>query len=113
MAISINYIRWKQLAGLRYVLYSIFFFFMPFTQALTFNIGFPLKFSELALFVLFFLYILLRRRVAVPKPIIILIGTLFFIVSLSFLVNLFWSYGYPLKEHETRFGYNGDSIARY
>jgi len=86
---------------------------MPFTQALTFNVGFPLKFSELALILLGMLYILFNKRIPLTRPLIWVLGSLFTIVTVSVLYNLFRSFPYPLREFETRFGYAGDSISRY
>ncbi|HVV06901.1 MAG TPA: O-antigen ligase family protein, partial [Puia sp.] len=104
---------WEKLGKLRDWLYCIFFFCMPFTQALTFKIGFPLKFSELALFMLGFLYLLFNRRVPMPRPLIWLLASLFMVITISELYNLFRQFPYPLREFETRFGYNGDSVSRY
>jgi O-antigen ligase len=106
-------IGWKYIESLRRLLYSGFFFFMPFTQALTFNVGFPLKFSELILFILSFLYIVFNRRVQMPRRLFIILSALFVVITISVCLNLFWDYPYPLREYETRFGYTGDSITRY
>ncbi len=113
MNISVTHVWWKHLEQLRYFLYGCFLFFMPFTQALTFNIGFPLKFSELALLLLSALYLVFNRQVQLPRPIVFLIAAFFFVVTLSLIVNLFWSYPYSLRTYESRFGYTGDSISRY
>lgn len=104
---------WVYIGRVRHLLYKIFFFFMPFTQALTFNIGFPLKFSELALFLLAFLYLLFGKKVLLPRPLVYILSLMFVVITLSFLINLRWDYPYPLRIFETRFGYTGDSIARY
>jgi hypothetical protein len=113
MDVSANNKWWYYLAGARDVLYCIFMLFMPFTQVLTFNLGFPLKFSELALILLAFLYLATRRRVRLPRPVILIFSFLFFIVTVSVVVNYFWNYPYTLRPFETRFGYTGDSISRY
>mgnify|MGYP001075687233 CR=1 FL=1 len=104
---------WDTLSPLRHVLYGIFFFFMPFTQAFTFDVGFPLKLSELALFLLAFLLLVFKRKAYLPRPIILILSALFFVITISVAVNLFYSYPYTLKVYDSRFGYNGDSIARY
>lgn len=104
---------WEMLGKLRDSLYCIFLFCMPFTQALTFKIGFPLKFSELALLMLAFLYLLFHKRVPMPRPLIWLLASLFTVVTISELYNLFREFPYPLREFETRFGYTGDSLSRY
>lgn len=98
---------------MRDLLYSCFFFFMPFTQALTFNVGFPLKFSELSLFLLGLTYLLFNKKILLPKKLILLVSALFFMITISVIVNLFWKYPYPLREYESRFGYTGDAIAKY
>ncbi len=108
-----TYFLWRKLEIFVRYLYIIFFFCMPFTQALTFNVGFPLKFSELALLILAGIYVLLKRKINLPVTLSILLSSFFFIVSISFFVNLFWHYDYSLKPYETRFGYTGDSISRY
>lgn len=104
---------WKYTEKIRDSLYCCFFFFMPFTQALTFKIGFPLKFSELALVILGGMFILFNKQVKLPKSIALFVSLLFFLITCSVVINLFWTYDYPLKEYATRFGYYGDSIARY
>ena len=104
---------WRHSERLRDLLYAGFVFFMPFTQALTFNIGFPLKFSELFLLMLGGLYILLHRRVRLPGMLTFLLSTLFIAVTVSLVVNLFWDYPYLLRKYATRFGYTGDSLAKY
>lgn len=104
---------WEMIGKSRDLLYCIFFFCMPFTQALTFSVGFPLKFSELALFLLSFLYLLFNKRVPMPRPLIWLLASLFMVVTISEFFNLFRQFPYPLREFETRFGYRGDSLSRY
>lgn len=104
---------WASLEQIRETLYAVFFFFMPFTQALTFNIGFPLKISEFVLIILAFLYIYLDRKVQLPIAITRILTLFFFTVTLSLVINLIWHYPYDLAEHPTRFGYLGDSITRY
>jgi O-antigen ligase len=98
---------------IRTTLFSIFFLFMPFTQALTFHVGFPLKISEVCLLALAVIYLATRRKVQLPKPVIYCIAFFFFIITVSFIINLVWSYSYPLKEYPSRFGYTGDSVTRY
>jgi O-antigen ligase len=51
--------------------------------------------------------------VALPRPLIFTLAALFFLVTVSFVLNLFWQYPYPLRTYEARFGYTGDSISRY
>jgi O-antigen ligase len=101
------------MAVIRHVLACVFFFFMPFTQALTFSVGFPLKFSELALIMLAAFYIPVGRKVLLPRPVLYLLSLLFTVVTVSLVVNLFWDYPYMLRNFVTRFGYTGDTISRY
>jgi len=104
---------WNQTEKIRDLLYCGFFFFMPFTQALTFNLGFPLKLSEMALFLLAPFYLLLKRRINLPRQVIYTIGLFFFMVAASELINLFYKYPYSLRIYKTRFGYTGDSLTRF
>lgn len=104
---------WIYLETWRDLLYRLFFFFMPFTQALTFNVGFPLKFSEMALLMLGFLYLLFNRKIPMTRSLIWMLASLFMVVTISELYNLFRPFPYLLREFATRFGYTGDSISRY
>jgi hypothetical protein len=61
---------------------------MPFTQALTFNLGFRLKFSELALFLLSFLYLLFNKKVPLTRPLIYVLASLFLVITVSEFYNL-------------------------
>lgn len=94
-------------------LLSVFFLFLPFTYALTINLGFPLKISEIALvtFILIFL-VKIRGDFAISK--VFFIASLFVIVCfVSVAINLFWPYQYPLREYESRFGFQFDSILKF
>ena len=91
---------------------KIFFLFIPFTYALTFKIGFPLKLSEIALFILIFLYFF-KRKITLQKQSLteIKLLTLFCLFAVfSTLINLFWPYTYKLNLYESRFGYAFDSL---
>jgi len=91
---------------------NIFFLFIPFTYALTFNIGFPLKLSEIALFILIFLYSF-KGKFTIQKQSITIIKllTLFCVFALlSTFINLLWIYPYKLNAYESRFGYAFDSL---
>lgn len=70
--------------SLKEYLLAIFFIFIPFSQAFTFDMGFPLKISEIAMI----LIILSSKNIAkFKKDDIILL--LFLIIALSsFLINL-------------------------
>lgn len=104
---------WAYLGDVRHMLYCVFLFFLPFTQALTFNVGFPLKLSELTLFILAFLYLLFNKRTSMPRPLALVFSLLFVVVTVSFAINLHREFPYILRTYETRFGYTGDSVARY
>lgn len=94
---------------------KVFLVFLPFTQALTLNIFFPLKISEIALVILIFFYI---NKKTISKDslwfvnnnlIIILLGIL---VTLSFFVNIPWNYPYSPKIIPFRINRVGDSFIR-
>jgi len=95
--------------------FCLFLFYLPFNQALTFNIGFPLKISELILGVLIFIFI--AKAVAFKKletPTKIRLVILLFLAwsTLSFVINYFWHYPYPLKTIPFRISAVGDSFLR-
>ncbi|WP_017496844.1 O-antigen ligase family protein [Flavobacterium sp. WG21] len=94
---------------------KVFLVFLPFTQALTLNIFFPLKISEIALVVLILFYV---NKTVISKDtiwffnnnlVILLLGIL---VTLSFFVNIFWNYPYPPKLIPFRINRVGDSFIR-
>lgn len=97
------------------VFVKFFLIFLPFTYALTLNLKFPLKISEVALLVLI-LFILLFGKI---RSVFINSGPvkIFFIfivfISLSMVVNMVWKYPYPLTEYKNRFGYNFDSLLKF
>src|SRR5690606_31266722 len=97
-------------------IFSIFLFFLPFTQALTFNIGFALKISEIIILFLLVYWILCNRvsffaiKIISHNKILILFLILVFI---SFLVNLNWNYRYPLKQIPSRISPLADSFLRF
>jgi len=91
----------------------ILILFLPFSQALTVNIGFPLKITELSLFSILFLIIWknnIKINISIAENLIIIL----FIFSLvSVLVNIMWPYNYSLNtNYPTRLGYEGDSILK-
>ena len=94
--------------SLKECLLAIFFIFIPFSQAFTFDMGFPLKISEIAMI----LIILSSKNIAkFKKDDIILL--LFLIIALSsFLINLLWEYSYDIAIIKYRFGENLDSLAK-
>lgn len=94
---------------------KVFLVFLPFTQALTLNIFFPLKISEIALVILIFFYI---NKKTISKDwiwfinnnlIIVLLGIL---VTISFFVNIPWNYPYLPKVIPFRINRVGDSFIR-
>lgn len=96
-------------------IFKIFLLFLPFTQALTIHVGFPLKISELLLFVLIYIsackdYVDTKRKFFLNKNVIIL----FFVgwASLSFIINASWGYDYPLKDFPFRINRILDSLLR-
>ncbi|SNR24566.1 O-antigen ligase [Maribacter sedimenticola] len=95
--------------------FSLFLFFLPFTQALTLNIGFALKISEVIILFLIFLYLnKIKAYVFISKlPIsnVVLSGFMFLAI-LSFIINSFWDYTYNLKEIPFRINAIGDSFLR-
>lgn len=94
---------------------ALFFLFLPFSQALTFKIGFPLKISEISLFVLLFLLIAKGRFIINSlKYRSTSVLFLFFIFTfISMVVNLYYPYDYSLHTYESRFGYKFDSILKF
>ena len=96
------------------IFYNYFLFFLPFTQALTIHLFFPLKISE----ILFFLIILFLFQLKVDRSylkfmkITEAIGIFLFVTTVSFLVNIMWSYNYLPKSFPFRISRVGDSFFR-
>lgn len=91
-----------------------FIFFLPFTYALTINIGFPLKISEVALFALFPLAFYFKKIQVPLRDSSFQVYTLFLLVSLvSLIINIAWPYDYKLSTYPSRFGYAFDSIMKF
>lgn len=96
-------------------LFAAFLFFLPFTQALTFKLFFPLKVSEILLFIILFIELArLKPRklnIAYFKEFKL---PLFFalIATLSCIVNLFWEYPYELSNVSVRISHSWDSVLR-
>ncbi|MEY5048254.1 MAG: Geobacillus virus [Bacteroidota bacterium] len=100
--------------NIKQFLILIFVFFLPFGQALTINIGFPLKISELAL-ILFLLLSINFSKVTFYKwqlKYILLLCTILFFSFVSFVVNYFWEFDYSLALSNVRFVYPFDSILK-
>ena len=96
-----------------YIVY-LFILFLPFSYALTFRIGFPLKISELALALLAILFLIrghfrfFALHTTASKLLFAFIG----VAILSTLINLFWDYSYPFKEFDSRVNNRVDSIMK-
>lgn len=87
-------------------------FFLPFTQALTINIFFPLKVSE----ILIALFFLLKPKLflSVPKNKIFFSLLIFVsIVFISFAINIFKSYNYSLDLSNVRVSMVVDSLLKF
>ncbi|WP_086476182.1 O-antigen ligase family protein [Arenibacter amylolyticus] len=95
-------------------IFNVFLFFLPFTQALTINVFFPLKISELLLLILIVLFIQLKWETNYFKILRETQVLLIFlaIATLSFMVNAFWTYDYPPKAIPSRIGRIPDSFLR-
>jgi hypothetical protein len=93
----------------------LFFIFFPFTYALTFKLGFPLKISEIALFIILtFILLRLKFKVSILHTAEFGVVTLFMLLAfLSLAVNLAWTYEYKLSVQYTRFGVIPDSILKF
>ena len=95
--------------------YILFLVFLPFTQALTISIGFPLKFSEILLFVLLIFYMFNGKMSKIFWNFLVEYKILIFFLfwaTLSFFVNTFWNYNYPLKVIPVRLSPVLDSLLR-
>lgn len=94
--------------------FYFFLFFLPFTQALTINIFFPLKISELLLIGLIFIFIQKKWEYNYIKALknAEVLFLFLLIASISFLVNIFWTYEYSLKLIPFRIGEIPDSFLR-
>jgi len=94
---------------------KVFLLFLPFTQALTINLFFPLKISEIALVILILFYI---NKKIISRDTIwffnnnLIIVLLSILVTLSFVVNIYWNYPYPPKVFPFRINRVGDSFIR-
>jgi O-antigen ligase len=96
------------------VIFALFLFFLPFTQALTINVGFPLKISELLLFLLLFIYLITSNILNFKLSRLTI--TLFFftvVIFVSFIVNIFYKYPYNLILGDSRFSPFVDSLLKF
>jgi len=94
------------------ILLKYFLIFIPFNYALTLRIGFPLKVSEVVLFLILSLYYYFQKPVLAKGKIyeVLIIFCLF--ASFSTVINLFWHYNYQLNSYVTRIDYRFDSILK-
>lgn len=96
-------------------IFCIYLLSLPFTQALTLNIGFPLKLCELLLFCLLFLYLYIGKASKTLIHLLVKYKAVTFLliwVLLSFLINAYWHYNYPPKTLPFRISAAGDSFLR-
>ena len=94
---------------------KIFLFFLPFAQALTINLFFPLKISEIALLIMPLFYI--NKRVISGRTRWFLnknhlLAWFCLLVTVSFLINIRWNYPYGPKHFPFRVSRVGDSFIR-
>lgn len=95
-------------------IYFIFLIFLPFGQALTINLGFPLKLSEIGLIGL--TLIMVVNKVQIEKSnrkVFIYLVCFSSTLLMSFYINSVWSYSYQLTQYKSRFGYNIDSLMKF
>ena len=88
--------------------------FLPFTQALTLNLVFPLKLSEVILLFLIFIFLQMKIKRSAINALLKLkvLYTFLFLATFSFVINLIWDYPYPPKEVNFRIGMQADSALR-
>jgi O-antigen ligase len=93
----------------------LLFLSLPFTYALTIDLKFPLKISEVVLIVILILTFQRGRisafwlRNAPLKAFFVFLVFTFF----SLLINSLWTYSYQLSEYDSRFGYTFDSVFKF
>src|SRR5690606_3804552 len=95
--------------------FILFLVSLPFTQALTIDIGFPLKASEIVLFFLLIFYMFNGKMSKFFWNLLVKYKILLFClicVTISFFVNLFWNYDYPIKKIPFRLTPAIDSLLR-
>ena len=94
----------------------LLFFFLPFNYALTLTIGFPLKISEICIFILCTIAFLFTSPQSFRFPDYQITRILLYftiLVSVSVVVNLVWPYGYELKTFPVRLSQRADSLLKY
>ena len=100
------------------IIVAFLFLFLPFNYALTINLGFPLKISEIALLLSIAsigitLVLSLRLPVWGMNNVAVRLIILFvFFATLSTIIHLEWNYPYPRKIFESRSSYKLDSLLK-
>ncbi len=100
------------------IIVALLFLFLPFNYALTINLGFPLKISEIALLLSvasigITLVLSLRLQVWGLDSIAVRLIILFiFFATISTIIHLKWGYPYPRKVFESRSSYKLDSLLK-
>lgn len=97
---------------LRLFFIKVFLVFLPYSQALTLNIIFPLKVSEIALFILAFLSILQKRDLHLHR-IFLLLFAFCLVVLISVVINSFYIYDYSIALEYVRFTPGIDSLLKF
>lgn len=106
-------VAFKQNSSIEDVLLKAFLIFLPFSQALTVNIMFPLKLSEIFLLCLIFLRLVsIRNLLEVKKSSLIIILFCLCILA-SVILNANYSYNYPLVTSAVRVSPMVDSILKF
>lgn len=94
--------------------FNVYLLSLPFTQAFTLSVGFPLKMSEILL-ILFLITYCLQPKIKWNKTnyiISILVGLFFLLSCISFIVNINWGYSYIPKLLDTRLSRELDSMLK-
>jgi hypothetical protein len=94
--------------------FKIYLLSLPFTQAFTLSVGFPLKISEVLL-ILFLLMYFFQTKIQWNKAnflISALVGIFFIVSCISFVANLGWDFGYSPKVLDTRLSRELDSLLK-
>lgn len=112
MDIATQYYATEGERPLKYYLIGLLLFFLPFMQALTVNLFFPLKVSEICLFLFFILYPL--DVLLIPKKnLVLLVTSLLLLAFASTFINLFTTFPYPLDERFVRLSKEADSLLKF
>lgn len=95
----------KLIYKIGFILFCVFFISLPFVHSLTINVGFPLKISEVSLFLaLICLPAFVNfTTLSLLRPYILTLSIFLLIVSFSTVINIVWDYPYPLNTSNFRF----------